>query len=249
MTPSEFTHQVIDDSSRVVSGALVHFRQGSRPGPVFIDPELRTPARNPYITRADGMCHVFLNAGDTYEITIETPKRRWQFTHVAKGKEIVREPSVTVSEDTQHGAAPFDPPLPAAPDPIVIEKTVEVEKIVHVENPETQERLAEALRKLDEANAALETRKSGPEDEPENEVPVEAVRSVLSEVGLSPTDNYERINEILLPKFLHAKQCHYLALGAKDGQYDGASSVEWERKAERYDSGLKWNRGRSAETL
>ena len=151
MTPSEFTRQVLDDSSRIVPGASITFMTGSRKGPVFLDPEMRTPARSPFITKADGMCHVFLSAGETYEITIETPKgRRWQFTHVAKGKEIVREPSVTVSEDTQHGAPPEVELQPAAPE------IIEVEKIVHVENPETQERLAEALNEKAELKAALE---------------------------------------------------------------------------------------------
>lgn len=232
MTPSEFTHQVIDDSSRVVSGAQITFRQGSRLGPVFLDAAMRTPARNPYITKADGMCHVFLNAGDTYEITIETPKgRRWQFTHVAKGKEIVREPSVTVSEGTQHGAAPEASPQPEPP------TIVEVEKIVHVENPETQARLEEALRKLSEAEAKLSERKTGADVPPPD---------IADLIRLNET--YEQTNARLVYEYRQAMQKAELAR-TRDGIFEGQSTTFWLRKAERYDSAVKWNRGRSAETI
>lgn len=232
MTPSEFTRQVLDDSSRIVPGASITFMTGSRKGPVFLDPEMRTPARNPFITKADGMCHVFLSAGETYEITIETPKgRRWQFTHVAKGKEIVREPSVTVSEDTQHGAPPVDPPLPAAPE------IIEVEKLVHIENPETQARLEEALRKLDEANAALEARKAGADIPPQD---------IADLIRLN--ESYERANERLVANYQEAMQKAELARNY-DGVFEGQSTTYWLRKAERYNSAIQWNRGRSAETL
>ena len=232
MIPSDFTRQVLDDSSRIVPGASITFMTGSRKGPVFLDPEMRTPARNPFITKADGMCHVFLSAGETYEITIETPKgRRWQFTHVAKGKEIVREPSVTVSEEPQHGAPPVDPPLPVAPE------IIEVEKIVHVENPETQERLAEALRKLDEANAKLEAKKAG------TDIPPPEIADLIR-----LNENYERTNERLVTGYREAMQRAELAR-TRDGIFEGKSTTEWLRKADRYDSAIRWNKGRSAETI
>jgi hypothetical protein len=35
----------------------------------------------------------------------------------------------------------------------------------------------------------------------------------------------------------------------RDGTFEGKSTTEWLRKAERYDSAIKWNKGRSAETI
>lgn len=35
----------------------------------------------------------------------------------------------------------------------------------------------------------------------------------------------------------------------RDGMYEGKSVTEWIRSAEHYESGLKWNRGRMAETI
>ena len=85
MTAALFTHRVIDASSRVVPGASVRFMQGFRPGSVFHDPELRTPARNPMLTDGAGWVRVYLQAGETYEITIETPRGDLtQFVHVAR---------------------------------------------------------------------------------------------------------------------------------------------------------------------
>ena len=229
MTPSEFTHQVIDDSSRVVSGALVHFRQGSRPGPVFLDPELRTPSRNPFITKADGMCHVFLNAGETYEITIETPKgRRWQFTHVAR---IAHPEPVSVSGDGERGAGAvveYQTPPP---------EIIEVEKIVHVENPETLAKMAALEEALSEARAKLDARKAASDIPPPD---------IADLIRLNET--YERTNERLVEGYREAMQRAELAR-TRDGIFEGKSTTEWLRKAERFDSAIKWNKGRSAETI
>lgn len=136
MSASEFFHQIIDNG-RNVPGATATFRQGSRPGPVFLDPELRTPARNPFLTKSDGIIHVYLNAGETYEVTIETPRgRRWQFTHVAKapGKTSVREVEVRVEVEKQ---------VP-----------VEVERIVTVQDP----RQAAEIERLQAEIEALKSR-------------------------------------------------------------------------------------------
>ena len=53
---------------------------------------------------------------------------------------------------------------------------------------------------------------------------------------------------MLLRKLNEAKQCHYIAL-EHGGSFNGGNSVYWEQKAERYQTGVDWNRGRMAETL
>lgn len=130
MTAALFTYQVIDASSRVVPGAKVSFMQGFRKGPVWHDPEMRTPARNPYITDGAGRVALYLKAGETYEITIETPKGdRVQFTHVARADgEVIRE---TVTERVE----------------------VPVERVVYQDSPETLRKLAEMEALLAAASA------------------------------------------------------------------------------------------------
>lgn len=126
MTAALFTYQVIDASSRVVPGAKVSFMQGFRKGEIFHDPEMRTPARNPYTTDAAGRVALYLKAGETYEITIETPKGdRVQFTHVARADgEVIRE---TVTET--------------------------VERVVYQDNPEQARKIAELEAMLAAASA------------------------------------------------------------------------------------------------
>jgi hypothetical protein len=152
---------------------------------------------------------------------------------IERGEPIAHPTPVTVSGEEMRGAAPEASPQPEPP--TVIEKTVEVEKIV--ENPETQERLAEALRKLDEANAALESRKAGAS------VPPPEIADLIR-----LNESYERTDERLVALFNEAKQKAYLAMN-RDGTYEGLSAVAWEKKAERYDSAIQWNRGRQAEAI
>lgn len=99
MTPALFLHQVINASSRVVPGATLTFMQGHRKGAVFHDEAMRTPARNPFRTDSAGRVRLYLNAGETYEVTVETPRgERYQFVHVARAEgesvETVREVEV-----------------------------------------------------------------------------------------------------------------------------------------------------------
>lgn len=146
---------------------------------------------------------------------------RWQRGDY--GPASIAHPQPSVSGEEMRGAPPEPHPEPEAP-------TV-------IENPETQERLAEALRKLSEAEAALESRKAGSDIPPPD---------IADLIRLNET--YERANERLVALFNEAKQKAYLAMN-RDGTYEGLSAVAWEKKAERYDSAIKWNRGRSAETI
>jgi hypothetical protein len=145
----------------------------------------------------------------------------------------IAHPKPSVSGEEMRGAPPVPYPEPEAP--TVIEKTVEVEKIV--ENPETQERLAEALRKLDEAEAALESRKAGAS------VPPPEIADLIR-----LNESYERANERLIQGYKDAMQRAEIAR-TQDGTFEGKSTTEWLRKAERYDSAIQWNKGRSAETI
>ena len=121
MTAALFLHQVIDASSRVVPGASLTFMQGFRKGAIFHDDTLRTPAQNPITTDSAGRVRLYLNAGETYEVTVETPKgERYQFVHVARA------------------------------DGEVITQTVEVVREVIVADPAQAARIAELEAKLSE---------------------------------------------------------------------------------------------------
>lgn len=141
--------------------------------------------------------------------------------------EIAPPEPVTVSGDGERGAAP-EVKLPPEP-PTVIEKVVE--------NPETQERLAEALRKLDEANAKLAARKA------DNDIPPPEIADLIR-----LNETYEQANLRLVEEYRQAMQKAELAR-TRDGVFEGQSTTFWLRKADRYDTAIQWNRGRSAETI
>ena len=211
MTAALFTYQVIDAGSRVVPGAKVSFMQGFRKGPVWHDPEMRTPARNPYITDGAGRVALYLKAGETYEITIETPRGdRVQFTHVARADgEVIRE-TETVE--------------------------VPVERVVYQDSPET-------LRKLVEMEAALAAA-SAPKPEPVSaHIPPPEIADLI-EINETPPETHARLTRL----YAEAKQGAELAR-TYGGTFNGKSIVEWERKAERFESGIKWNRGRLSEVI
>ena len=213
MTAALFTYQVIDASSRVVPGAKVSFMQGFRKGPVWHDPEMRTPARNPYITDGAGRVALYLKAGETYEITIETPRGdRVQFTHVARADgEVIRE---TVTETVE----------------------VPVERVVYQDSPETLRRLAEM--------EALLAAASAPKPEPVAKHIPPAEIADLIEINETPPETHARLTRL----YAEAKQGAELAR-TYGGTFNGKSIVEWERKAERFESGIKWNRGRLSEVI
>lgn len=135
----------------------------------------------------------------------------------------------SVSGDGERGAVQEVALPPAPPTPEVVEKVIE--------NPETQERLAEALRKLSEAEAKLDARKAAADIPPPD---------IADLIRLN--ENYERTNERLVEGYRDAMQRAELAR-TRDGHFEGKSTTEWLRKADRYDSAIRWNKGRSAETI
>jgi hypothetical protein len=140
----------------------------------------------------------------------------------------------------------------------------ETERVVYRDNPETEAELTElrkreaardaedalmrGLEKLEKTHAEMQERPAEPEPEPEPKPAPEGVTETLLEAGLYQSDTPEKVNEVLLRKLNEAKQCHYIAL-EHGGTFNGGSSVYWERKAERYQTGVNWNRARMAETL
>ena len=217
MTAVVFTYQVIDRNSQVVPGASVRFMQGFRPGDLFHDPERRTPARNPMLTDSAGRVRVYLAAGETYEVTIETPRGDLtQFVHVARA------------------------------DGETVTQTVEVEKIVHVPDPEQAARIAELEARLAEAQArpAFE-----PHAEPEPiEIPAflkapEAPPADLADL-FDPADTVPESNEKLLVRLREVLGLIGLAEDA-----GGRAAPELYRRKDRLESGIRWNRGRSAEAI
>jgi len=161
----------------------------------------------------------------------ETARRLLDIINRTHGRsaEIAHPEPVTVSGEAQRGAAAKVELQTPPPTPEVVEKVIE--------NPETQERLAEALRKLSEAEAALDARKAGADIPPAD---------IADLIRLN--ESYERTNERLVEGYRDAMQRAELAR-TRDGTFEGKSTTEWLRKAERYDSAIQWNRGRATEAI
>lgn len=79
--------------------------------------------------------------------------------------------------------------------------------------------------------------------------PPPEVAETLAEHGLSQADSYERVNEVLVKRYAGVMGNSEYARGNASGIHDGKSVVEWLEIAKRVDSGIKWNRGRMAETI
>jgi len=220
MTSVPFYYQAINAASEVEAGALVHFRQGHRLGPIWYDPEMRTPARNPMICDAAGRCTVYLMAGQTYEITVETTRGdRQQFVHTALSE------GQTIRETVE------------VPVERIVEVPVEIERVIErvVTDPE-----AETLRaRIAELEAKLLAQvKPEPEHNPPPEI------ADLIDPAETPQECFDRLTRM----YVEAKQSAELARGY-GGTFGGKSVIDYERRAERLESGIKWNRGRLAEQL
>ena len=124
-----------------------------------------------------------------------------------------------------------------APEPKVIERIVEVEKIIEVENTERLDELENRLKAAQEALAARPETvipDTGPEpieasyDEPPAEI------ADLIDPSLTPKQNLD----VLTAKFAAAKNLEEYA--RNNGDMTGA--MQHLRDAERFESGIKWNR-------
>ncbi len=209
MTAAVFTYQVIDANSQVVPGASVRFMQGFRPGELFHDPERRTPARNPMLTDSAGRVRVYLNAGETYEITIETPRGDLtQFVHVARAD------GETVTETVE----------------VVREVPVEtiVERVVEVADPAQAARIAELEARLAKHEAV----------KPDAPIPPE-----LADL-ISYAETPAQTSEKLLVRLREVMGL--IGLAEDDGH---RASPELYKRKDRLESGIRWNRGRSAEVI
>lgn len=123
-----------------------------------------------------------------------------------------------------------------------------VDREIEDRSPGTVDDIYAALERMDQAKDKLKERPAEPEPKAAPEPAPEGVTEALLEAGLYQSDPPEKVNEVLLRKLNEAKQCHYIAL-EHGGTFNGGSSVYWERKAERYQTGVNWNRARMAETL
>jgi FtsP/CotA-like multicopper oxidase with cupredoxin domain len=169
------------------------------------------------LTDSAGRVRVYLNAGETYEVTIETPRGDLtQFVHVARA------------------------------DGETVTQTVEVEKIVHVPDPEQAARIAELEARLAEAQARPAFQ---PHAEPEPvEMPdflkaPEAPPAELADL-FDPADTVPESNEKLLVRLREVLGLIGLAEDA-----GGRAAPELYRRKDRLESGIRWNRGRSAEVI
>lgn len=137
----------------------------------------------------------------------------------------------SASVDAPHGAAAGveSGPQPPNPEP--------VERIVEVENPETVARLQEAEARLAEAQEKLAAKKAGTDAPPADLLDIIVTHQ-------TPAETHERLTRLYAECMQRAELAR-----TRDGVFEGKSTTEWIRKAERYESGLKWNRGRMAEQV
>jgi hypothetical protein len=185
--PSLFRYQAIGHKGPV--SALIAFRQGRAPAVIYYDPDLRTPARNPAPTDSVGRVNLYMNAGQSYEVTVQFPDGTTdQFMHTAVpmgSVEIIREP---------------------APEPVT------VDRVVHQDSPETLAEL-ERLRGIERehARAALMSGLAKLEDA-KAKVDIPAELKEYLRVG----ETYEQTNTRLLPIYKEAQNMKEMAIENAD---------------------------------
>jgi len=185
--PSLFRYQAIGHKGPV--SALIAFRQGRAPAVIYYDPDLRTPARNPSPTDSVGRVNLYMNAGQSYEVTVQFPDGTTdQFMHTAVpmgSVEIIREP---------------------APEPVT------VDRVVHQDSPETLAEL-ERLRGIERehARAALMSGLAKLEDA-KAKVDIPAELKEYLRVG----ETYEQTNTRLLPIYKEAQNMKEMAIENAD---------------------------------
>lgn len=113
------------------------------------------------------------------------------------------------------------------------------------ERPAYRDNPAQA-RKIAELQAALAAA-SAPKPEPVGKhVPPPEIADLIV-MHDTPAQNHERLMRL----FMEAKQSEEIARrdGGTNGSFNGKTTMEWLRKAEHYESGIKWNRGRLSEVI
>ena len=141
-------------------------------------------------------------------------------------------------------------PVEPKPEPEVIEKVVEVEKIVEVpvevevikevpvKDTEAEQRLEHVLKDLERLKADHEARKPAPDAD--TEPPAEVAD--LFDPNLTARQNQEKLTK-RYTDLMNERQWWL------EGGDDKSKAMELLRKAERIESGIKWNRARLAEVI
>jgi len=218
--PSLFRYQAIGHKGPV--SALIAFRQGRAPAVIYYDPDLRTPARNPAPTDSVGRVNLYMNAGESYEVTVQFPDGTTdQFMHTAVpmgSVEIIREP---------------------APEPVTVDRVVhqdspetlaELERLRGIEKEHARSVLMAGLTKLEDAKAKVDARGAVPEE-----------IANLIRTG----ETYEQTNTRLLPIYREAQHHKERAIE----HANKTERVHWEDKIRKLDLAMHWMHGRLIETV
>jgi len=224
MSSTLFRFQAIGERG-VIPGAMVHFRQGRAPGVIYTDKDMLIPARNPLPANGLGKVVAYLPTGAEFEVTVTNPDGSFieQFNHTALP---------TGSERIIERAEP---------------EIVEVIKEVQVSDPETEARLEQALADLEAVKAGIDARtveEEAPAPAPEpaenyDEPPVEIAD--LIDPSLTARQNLDA----LMAKFAAAKNMEEYS--RSNG--DMTAAMQHLKDAERFESGIKWNRAVLAEVV
>ena len=234
MSSTLFRFQAIGERG-VIPGAMVHFRQGRAPGVIYTDKDMLIPARNPFPANGLGKVVAYLPTGAEFEVTVTNPDGSFieQFNHTAlpTGSERIIERAEPEIIET------------------VVEVPVEVEVIkeVQVSDPETEARLEQALADLEAVKAGIDARtveEEAPAPAPEpaenyDEPPVEIAD--LIDPSLTARQNLDA----LMAKFAAAKNMEEYS--RSNG--DMTAAMQHLKDAERFESGIKWNRAVLAEVV
>ncbi len=231
MTRILFRHQAIDEKG-VIPGALIYFRQGRTSGTVFTDKAGRIPARNPLPANSAGRAVAYLPCGEEFEVTVTRPDGSFveQFDHTALPMGDVE----TVIEQAEPEIVEIEKIVEV---PVEVEKIVEVikevpieiEKVVYVDRP-----LEQTLDNLEAVKAKIDDRSPVREDPP-------AEIADLIDPSLTARQNLDA----LTAKFAAAKNMEEYCRANADME----SAMKHLRDADRFESGIKWNRAVLAEVI
>lgn len=219
MTGSQLFRYQCIDEKGVIPGALAHFRQGRAPGVVFTDKAMRIPGRNPMPANGRGVLVAYLPAGEEFEVTITRPD----------GSHFEQFDSTAFVGGVEHTIEQPEPEVIIKEVPVEVEKIVEVEKVVYRDHPATK-----MLSELEATKAKIDDRPPAHEEPP-------ASIADLFDPELTARQNQEALQK----KYADAMSMREIHL-AND---EDSKAMELLKKAERYDSGINWNRARLAEVI